>query len=131
MLQKEFNSTILFLSVCQFLAVFAALLLIWAKGTTIPEQFVSRAAPVFLVSAIVGLVGGVREFLVAYRRGDLALKAKAIGLLLAVIVLFDVWLSQGIVKARDIATLILSGLAVVPVHGVQIASILEKQKERK
>ena len=128
--KTEFSPTVFLLSACQFLGAFNFLIILWLKGTTIPEPVASRAIPIFLTFSVIALFTGSLELLMGIRKHDPWLTSKALGLLVASLVLFDLWLSHGSIRFRDILLLAVSGLAAVPMLGAQIVAFRSGKKQK-
>ena len=123
MVDKEFSPGVLFVALCQFLAVFNGLLILWFMGTSLPEPFASRASPMFVLFGGASLFAGCLDYWSAIRKCTKWLKLKAVAWWLIAIVLFDVWVSDGTVRGRDIALLIISCLGLIPIIWTQALAL--------
>jgi hypothetical protein len=121
------NKFLLFVASCQFLATMNALILIWIYGTKIPEPLFTKARLLFPLIGTLALMISFRQSWIAIRKSHLWLLLKGVGLFLGALVLFDIWNSQGEVRARDIILLVASSLVVLPTIGVQLV-VLHNQR---
>jgi hypothetical protein len=118
----------LFISICQFVAITNALVLIWLMGTQMPPPWSATARFLLLVFGTATAVTSLRLLWIFGREGDLWMVGLAASIVLASLVLFDLWDGRGEVRIRDIVLLILSGVAALPAVGSQLSAWHRQKK---
>lgn len=116
----KFKPFHLFISVCQLVAITNAILLIWLMGAPIPPPWSTTVQFLFLAFGTVTAVTSLRLLWIFVRASDSWMVGFAASMIVASLVLFDLWDSRGEVRTRDLVLLILSGVAALLAVGGQL-----------
>jgi len=98
-------------------------------GTQMPPPWSTTARFLFLAFGTATAVTSLRLLWIFGREVDLWMVGLAASIVLASLVLFDLWDSRGEITTRDIVLLILSGVAALPAVGSQLSALPRQKNE--
>ena len=126
---RSYDKLTLLFAATQFLAASNALIVMAATGWDMPDGMVTQVKPLFLIFGVLAGLSGLIETLGAYKRGDWYLAVKAVGVLVASVLLVDLWYTSIRFDRRIVVMIVLVGVSALPILVSQIYAIVTERKK--